>query len=271
MKILSDFLRLHDRRVLTAAILLLLLVPALILMATGEENGEEKQHKLGLMTTLPLYWSGAGFQDMVQSSSAPAPAYERLDAKYQIKLLDAADKDSLKSVHMLLLAQSRALSPMEFVDLDQWVRSGGHVLILADPALQWESGFPLGDKRRPLFTSLLSPLFSHWGLELALPIDEGSEEDVIKKQGSFQIRTVTPGIWAKSGKNSSAKCIVSDDAFVARCNIGKGSAILVADADFLNADTWSGSGMRLLSGDDDFDNMTWTESLLDQLWHHDAG
>ncbi|NJM51549.1 MAG: hypothetical protein HC843_12330 [Sphingomonadales bacterium] len=268
MKRISEFLRLDDRRVLTASVLMLLLIPVLALITMSREAQEEKQPKLAVMTTLPLYWSGGGLEDMVQSSATPTPAYERLDAKYQIALLDAADEKSLQSVDLLLLAQSRALSPSEFADLDSWVRGGGHLLILADPALQWESNFPLGDKRRPLFTSLLSPLFGHWGLELALPITEGNEKQMIKKQDQYNIRTVTPGMWQVSGNQAAAQCSLSKDAFIARCTVGRGSAILVADADLLHDALWGGSGVRAISGSDDFDNMIWTESLLMELWSH---
>ena len=80
-----------------------------------------------------------------------------------MSVLDSFDALNVRSTPLLLLAQPRALAPAEMVKLDSWVRDGGKLLILADPALQWGSLYPLGDKRRPLFTSLLSPLFSHWG------------------------------------------------------------------------------------------------------------
>jgi hypothetical protein len=256
------------RKVVIGAAALLLLILLLVFFIGGNDKAPEKQPKLGLMTTLPLYWGEGNVEDMVQQASAPLPAYQRLDERYDIRLIDAVDAKNLQSVHMLLLAQSRALAPEELVRLDSWVRSGGHLMILADPALQWESEYPLGDKRRPLFTSLLSPLFAHWGLELVLPLSDDERPEVIKQISGQSIRTVTPGAWQSLGKSKDAGCKLTDGALVAKCKVGKGSAILIADADILNADLWSGSGVRSLSGADDFDNMSWIESNLERLWRH---
>jgi hypothetical protein len=259
------------RKVIIGAAVLLLMSLLFLVYTSGSDKAAEKQPKLGLMTTLPLYWGEGDIEDMVKGANEPLPAYQRLDVKYVIQLVDAIDSKGLRSVHMLLLAQSRALSPEELVQLDAWVRSGGHLMILADPALQWESAYPLGDKRRPLYTSLLSPLFAHWGLELVLPLQESDEPEVIKQMPGKAIRTVTPGVWQTIGKASGGTCALAQEAFVAECKIGKGSAILIADADILNADLWSGSGVRTLSGADDFDNMTWIESNLERLWRHGIG
>jgi hypothetical protein len=159
------------------------------------------------------------------------------------------------------LAQPRAFSPAELVQLDSWVRKGGRLLILADPALQWGSLYPLGDKRRPLFTSMLSPLFAHWGLELVLPIAD-AEPMAIRKIGKLSIRTQAPGEWLKINRGGSARCALAEGGLLADCKIGKGRALLVADADLLDTAYWEGRGMRVLTGGDEFDNLAWVESLL---------
>ena len=164
----------------------LILVFLLLIGLAGGMGGEaEKRPKLGLMTSLPLYWGESDIGEIVRQDGEPMASYKRLAAQYDIRLIDAIDAKNLKSIHMLLLAQSRALSAEEFVELDAWVRRGGHLMILADPALQWESRYPLGDKRRPLFTSLLSPLFKHWGLELILPIGDDSGGETLRKIGDL--------------------------------------------------------------------------------------
>ena len=148
-------------------------------------------------------------------------------------------------------------------------------MIMADPALQWDSEYPLGDKRRPLFTSMLSPLFGHWGLELVLPIgdDAGSADGkIIKKIGEWSVQTVTAGAWQRTGSKSAANddCALGHGGFVAECKIGRGTAVLIADADLLDPELWQGSGVRAVSGTDDFDNMAFVESNLDRLWSHGA-
>ena len=152
--------------------------------------------------------------------------------------------------------------------LDNWVRSGGRLLILADPALQWGSLYPLGDKRRPLFTSLLSPVFTHWGLELVLPITDDSPR-AIRRISAFNIRTVTPGEWLPKGRLSQ-RCSISSKGLLADCRIGKGRAVLLADADMLDVAFWEGRGMRMLTSGDEFANLAFVEALLMALKSNNA-
>lgn len=216
---------------------------------------------LGFMTTLPLQWSEGGIEAAVIADAAPHPAFARLSAAYQLVPVDSLDDiDRLK---LLLLAQPRAMSPEELVKLDAWVRSGGRLLLLADPALQWGSLYPLGDKRRPLFTSMLSPLFSHWGVELVLPIDEAEPVSVREIDG-LTIRTRTPGEW-RNKSDTNQVCKIDAKAIYADCAVGKGRALLIADADLLDTVFWEGSGVRIFTGSDEFGNMQWIEKMLRSL------
>lgn len=226
-------------------------------------QNEQPKSALGMMTTLPLQWSEGGIEADLAHDAAPHPAFARLSQNYDITPIDDLKAWAPKNGQLLLLAQPRALSPAELVRLDDWVRKGGRVLILADPALQWGSLYPLGDKRRPLFTSLLSPLFAHWGLELVLPMTD-DRPLVIRDIGAFNIRTQTPGEWLlkQSGSNS---CVIAAHGILADCHIGKGRAALVADADLLDTAYWEGQGMRMLSGGDEFANVAWIQSLLVSL------
>jgi hypothetical protein len=52
---------------------------------------------------------------------------------------------------------------------------------------------------------------------------------------------------------------------LADCRIGKGRAILVADADLLDAAFWEGQGMRIVTGADEFANMAFIQGLLTAL------
>lgn len=245
----------------------LLLAVALLLLLTAisyfRPDPPQAKTKLGLMTTLPLQWPEGGVAAALDESSEASPAYQRLAKSYEIVPIDSLSALSQNHVRLLLMAQPRALAPAELVRLDAWIRQGGHALILADPALQWESIYPLADKRRPLFTSLLSPLFAHWGLEMFIPANDANPS-VIRKLGEQSVRTVSPGEW-QMRKSKSANCMLMSDAMLVDCAIGRGRAILVADADLLDARFWAGSGVRAVSGSDDFDNMLWLEKLLGDL------
>jgi hypothetical protein len=219
---------------------------------------------LGLMTTLPLQWSEGGIEADLATEAKPHPAFERLQDRYEIVALDSFDGLGKRNLAVMLLAQPRAFAPAELVALDRWVRDGGRLLILADPALQWGSLYPLGDKRRPLFSSMLSPLFTHWGVELVLPMTE-TERDSLRKIGDRSIRTRTMGEWIRLGGASDARCIITPDPILADCRVGQGRALLFADADLLDAAFWKGQGIRALSGQDEFGNMELILAYLGQL------
>lgn len=223
----------------------------------------EAKTKLALMTSLPLQWPEGGVAAALSEEGEPAPAYQRLAENYEMVSVDSLSTLKRGHLSLLMMAQSRAMAPAELVALDTWVRQGGHVLILADPALQWESIYPLGDTRRPLFMSMLSPLFAHWGLEMFIPASDAAPS-VIKRFGEDSVRTASPGEW-QLRKSKAASCTIMSDAMLADCKIGKGRAVLVADADLLDARFWSGSGVRGISGSDDFANMLWLEKLLRDL------
>jgi ABC-type uncharacterized transport system len=242
---------------------LLVLVPALLLSAIryGRPHVQTEKPVLGLMTTLPLQWSEGGIEADLAAEAKPHPVYSRLQEQYEIRPLDNFDTLEKSPVSVMLLAQPRALGPSELVRLDSWVRGGGRLLILADPALQWGSLYPIGDKRRPLFTSLLSPLFGHWGLELVLPMTD-EQAVVLREVGDLSIRTQTPGEWLPRSGAVSATCAIANQRMLADCRIGKGRALLVADADLLDTVYWEGQGIRAVTGEDEFGNLAWVDALL---------
>ena len=251
--------------VLAACTFLLLLAG----FATMRPADSRPKPQLGLMTSLPLVWSEGGIEADLAKDATAHPAFTRLSAHFDITPIDDVEAWVPKPKQMLLLAQPRAFAPRELIWIDNWVRQGGLVLILADPALQWGSLYPLGDKRRPLFTSMLSPLLAHWGVELVLPLeDEGPAS--MRKIGVFNIRTVTPGEWLPKKSNAKSSCAILAKGLLADCQIGKGRAVLVADADFLDAAFWEGRGMRILTGEDEFANMALLQALLTAL-HDNKG
>jgi hypothetical protein len=238
----------------------------LALTATGYFRAADNNVKpaIALMTTLPLRWSEGNLTAALDPNIKPSGAYSRLAKIYKIDLLDNLDSLKPKRPTVLVLAQSRALAPQELVRLDNWVRDGGRLLVLADPALSWESNYPLGDNRRPLFTSMLSPLFVHWGLDLVLPMNADTSTEVRRING-LSVRMPTPGAWQLRSGRGAAVCTISAQGVLADCSIGKGKAYMVADADLLNEEQWQGTGARALMGSDDFGNMEWIIGLIDSL------
>lgn len=250
------------RKRLYVGLALALLLTSLLFALRYEGNEEAADRpRLALMTSLPLQWSEGGIEADLAADAKPHPAFDRLKRQFDIYPIDDLDQIDRKPASLLLLAQPRALGPGELVKLDTWVRAGGRVLILADPALQWGSLYPLGDKRRPLFTSLLSPLFTHWGLELVLPLTD-EQPVVLREVDGGTIRTQTPGEWLEKDGTGNGICTIAPTKLLANCKVGDGRAVLVADADLLDTVYWEGRGVRALTGDDEFANLVWVNGLL---------
>ena len=268
---MTDFLtRFGGGRRLFIAMLLIAAVGLVIAgFAASRPDTRGPKPVLAMMTTLPLQWSEGGIEADLAADAEPHPAFVRLSRQYEIQLIDDLIAWTPKPRQLLLLAQPRAFSPQELVRLDAWVRQGGRVLILADPALQWGSLYPLGDRRRPLFTSMLSPLFTHWGIELVLPMSD-EKPVAVRNIGNFQIRTPTPGEWLPKDSKANAPCVIAAQNLLADCQIGQGRALLVADADLLDTAHWEGRGVRMITGADEFANLQWTESLLSRLSNNAA-
>lgn len=191
---------------------------------TGERPGPRTaadRPALALLTSLPLI-----FGESFGLDGGGSPALARLEQRYKVQPIGVADTASLTGHRLLLMAHPRAQPAEALVELDRWVRSGGSVLLLADPRLDWPSERPLGDRLRPPPAFADTGLLKHWGLELEAP-PMGSE--------------VTAGMLTSSGK-----CKIVDDGVVARCEIGRGLATVVADADFINSEDNEEGNLDLL-------------------------
>lgn len=254
------------RPALTALLALLFLTPfglrgydTLLLGSSGEAEAADRPD-LMLMTALPIIWGENGAFD---PSSRPALAYRALQREFTVRPMDVLDEQTLATGRLLLLAQPRALAPEELVALDDWVREGGRALILSDPALVWPSELPLGDARRPPPIGLLSPILTHWGLAIDPPARRALEiENRRSGDGVRRLAMAAPG----SITATSPMCKVEWDRHLARCGIGEGEAILLADADLLQDRLWAAPGPageerhRRIS-----DNPLIVADLLDQL------
>ena len=152
------------------------------------------------------------------------PALSALSAEFQVAPISTTSSKELAKVRLLLMAQPPAQTPQNLVALDDWVRTGGRLLLLADPLLEWPSKRPLGDPLRPSPMFVDTGLLAHWGLRLDAPDRRGPAP---RRLAGHRIVTVSPG--ALFGR-----CVISADRLVADCRIGKGRAIIVSDADLLD-------------------------------------
>lgn len=221
-----------------------------VLVGRAEPVAAAVRPPLLLMTSLPIVWGEGGAFD---PASRPAAAYRLLDREFAVQPIDAIEPEALRGSRLMLLAQPRLLAPEELATLDLWVRGGGRILILADPRLSWSSPFPPGDARRPPAESLLHPLLRHWGLSLEPGAGGVSDERV----GGRRLRLESAGRFA----STDPACRVASP-FMARCRIGQGAALLVADSDLLADRLWApGEGRQARLADNGLVVADWLDAL----------
>lgn len=185
---------------------------------------------LMLITTLPLV-----FPEEFTLQGSGSKALKALETRYRVVPVGTTDAGSLRQGRLLLMAHPLAQPAEDLVALDQWVRSGGRLLLLADPKLEWPSNRPLGDKLRPPPSFADTGLLAHWGLRL----EESKDLGPVRVGGGHNaILYISPGRFLSANRD----CELSRAGIVAECRIGKGKVTVVADADFLNADAAEASG-----------------------------
>lgn len=208
------------------------LLPLVGACQAGNAHPPEERPALALMGTIPIYWGETGdLGDLVDGRGAAHWARTRLEARFTLEPLDELSAENLAGVHLLLLAQPRALSPAENVALDAWVRQGGKLLLFADPMLTGHSRFPIGDRRRPQDVILLSPILDHWGLRLEFD-GERPEGVILADAGPVTIPLDRPGAFA--GGDGADECTFAARNALARCRIGQGGVTVLADAAVLD-------------------------------------
>lgn len=213
------------------------LLAALILAACGNsaDDGQAPagpRPTLGLMSSLPIMWSGNdAFASLAGAGeNAPHWAVAVLEQDFRLDPLDTLSSGTLAQVDVLLLAQPRVLAPAENVALDDWVRAGGRALVLADPRLVGEYPLPPGDPRRPLDSALLSPILARWGLELTQ--DERAPALQVVPLGRARLAVAAGGQF-RLRPSGSATCLLTLAGVAAQCAVGAGRVVLLADATLL--------------------------------------
>ena len=198
----------------------------------------EPRPTLAVISALPLFWREG---EAELNARADAPIVTTLRERFDLRPVDSPLSPAVRKASALLLAQPRAFAPAEVVALDGWVRDGGHLLLLADPLLRWPSSLPLGDRRRPPIVSMAGALLDHWGVEL-LPPDIVGEQRHMLGDG----RLITTLGSSRFARRPNAPCRVEQHGLVARCQLGKGDAVLVADADLIDDRLWLADAARPL-------------------------
>lgn len=187
-----------------------------------------------MLTGLPLRWSGGSdFAAMIAEGANEAPSLLRLEAAGPVRLVDSLVDNPPPPGGALLLAHPRALAPRELVAVDAFVRGGGHAVILADALTAWPTRHPLGDPRNPPITSLLTPLFDHWGVVLGAVPQAGNGAAAADVDGA-RLQLFSAGAFERLPPT----CSVYAARRVAHCPIGRGDIWLVGDADLLFAPLW---------------------------------
>lgn len=174
---------------------------------------------LMLLTTLPLVF-GEGFG----LGSGGSLALTRLETRYHVQPIAVADRANLGRAHLLFAAHPLAQPAEVLVELDRWVRGGGRLLLLADPALDWHSDRPLGDRFRPPGAFADTGLLAHWSIRLDAPDSRGPVERIVD---GYRLKLGSPGTLV-------GRCPIGGSGLIARCTIGRGRVTIIADADLLD-------------------------------------
>src|SRR5205085_4263734 len=109
---------------------------------------------------------------------------------YRVVPISVTDGADLAKGRLLLMAHPLSQTAENLVALDQWVRRGGHVMLLADPMLEWPSKLPLGDPLRPPPMFADTGLLAHWGLRLDAPETRRLKAETL---AGDTIMTASPG------------------------------------------------------------------------------
>jgi hypothetical protein len=201
----------------------------------------EHRPTLLLLTSLPILF---GEKFGLEGGSA---ALTKLESRYKVQPISVTDAASLKGAKLLLAAHPNAQPPEDLVELDNWVRAGGHLLLLADPLLEWHSERPLGDRLRPPPGFADTGLLVHWGMRLDAPDTRGPAERTVAGR---RILVASPG-------RLVGRCPTKADGLIAHCAVGRGKVTIIADADFLDE--------RGVEGATEAGNLEWLTSELANL------
>ncbi len=187
---------------------------------------------LTLLTGLPIVWGEDG-------KGGPNAAARRLAATFTLRPIDAITPEALRRAPLLLAAQPRELSSPDIEAIDAWLRDGGRAVMLADPDLRWPVDLSPGDARRPPRWATLAPLLARWGVTVARTTGRVATIDFARPGGGRRVVVDSPGII-----RAERGCRISAGGRAADCVVGRGRALILADADLLDDRLWVAPGTR---------------------------
>lgn len=230
----------------------LVLAPVLALLGCeaapvdgSADMSDELRPKLGLMTSLPLYWPLGVDMAALASGDAEVP-WQRLALEREYELVpldtlspiaglteDAPEADPLAGLDHLAVVQPRGLSPADNVALDDWVRAGGELLLVLDPMLSAEYSLPIGDPRLPTIAVLIPPVVERWGLKIGFDDENTHGVEAVGYKGGdgkgrIVLRSMAGEVTVASGGRPD--CDFMAEQMIAQCRVGEGRVTLVADA-----------------------------------------
>lgn len=217
-----------------AAMLLALLGLAIVWL--GHDHPVKRQ-PMGLMTSLPIYWpEGADMSDIVAGKAAMPWMRQELERRFILQPLDTLSPDSeqadapspLAGMRNLLIVQPRGFSPADNVALDEWVRAGGHALIVVDPMLTGHYDVSIMDPRHPVVGALIPNALGHWGITVHF-----NENQPLALREVELDDTPLPVLMAGQlvlTDEGALNCQLKAEDIVALCRIGKGRVTVLADA-----------------------------------------
>ncbi|GMN03209.1 hypothetical protein [Erythrobacter sp. MTPC3] len=203
---------------------------------------ETAKPSLGVMSSLPLYWPlGASFTQITSGTADTPWQREVLEQRYDLVPLDTLtpiaalspdepDTDPLANLDQIAIVQPRGLAPADNAALDAWVRGGGQLLLVLDPALTAEYDLPLGDPQRPVATALIVPVVARWGLAMSFTVQDTFAQGVREVPLGEGAITIMQGGDLTVTDAAAADCEIIAGNAVAKCAVGDGQVTLVADA-----------------------------------------
>ncbi|EAQ29293.1 hypothetical protein NAP1_00935 [Erythrobacter sp. NAP1] len=214
-------------------------VRSVVQNATAIKDTVIERPKVGLMTSLPIYWPlEAEFADLASGNVEVPWQREVIEVRFEIVPLDtlspipALDPDAppidpLEGLKNLAVIQPKGLSPADNVALDEWVKQGGKLLLVLDPLLTGHYHVPLGDPRRPADVALIPPVVARWGLSVEFDEEQAPLRSETFDEGS-RLELAMAG--AIRVYDAAADCEVTAGAAMVRCKVGEGRVTLLADA-----------------------------------------
>lgn len=220
--------------------------------ANGWSAEGEPPPPVDVLTSLPLFWPLGADMDDVMNGRTPLPWQQAaMGPCYAAIALDTLSPGPgvppedlvagpLAGRERLAVIQPRGLSPADNVALDAWVRAGGRLLLMLDPALTGEYDLPLGDPRRPVEIALIPPVVARWGM--AIRFDETQAATVrTVRLGDAVLPLALAGQIAITDP-AAADCTLLAEGAAARCRVGEGRVTLIADAALFEHPELAGEG-----------------------------